>query len=170
MVNLSLKCINAVILLDASGNRVLANYYGSEYTSVKEQKAFEKGLFEKTRLSQGNVSHRTQGRSSSTLFPKLGEIILYDNQVVLYRVSIDVYFYVVGSPEENELILLSMLNTFHDAVSSLLRSVAFSFFFISREQTLTVTFFFQRYQVEKRTLLDNLDLVALCLDETVDRG
>lgn len=124
MVNLSLKSINAVILLDASGNRVLANYYGPDYTSVKEQKAFEKGLFEKTRLSQGNVSHRAPDRSSSAFFRKLGEVILYDNQVVLYRVSIDVYFYVVGSPEENELFLLSLLNTFHDAVASLLRSVA----------------------------------------------
>ncbi|KAI8086551.1 Longin-like domain-containing protein [Halteromyces radiatus] len=128
MVNLSLHSINAVILLDASGNRVLAKYYGSEHTTLKEQKAFEKGLFDKTRLSQG-------------------EIILYDNQVVLYRSNIDIYFYVVGTAEENELILLSMFNTFYDAVSSLLR-----------------------YQVEKRTIVDNLDLVALCLDETVDRG
>lgn len=51
----------------------------------------------------------------------LGEIILYDNQVVLYRSNIDIYFYVVGSAEENELILLSMFNTFYDAVSNLLR-------------------------------------------------
>ncbi|ORZ21222.1 Longin-like domain-containing protein [Absidia repens] len=128
MVNLSLYSINAVILLDASGNRILAKYYGSEQTSLKEQKTFEKGLFEKTRLSQG-------------------EIILYENQVVLYRSNIDIYFYVVGSAEENELILSGMFNTFYDAVSSLLR-----------------------YQVEKRTIMDNLDLVALCLDETVDRG
>jgi hypothetical protein len=55
MVNLSLHCINAVILLDASGKRVLAKYYGSEQSSLKEQKAFEKGLFEKTRLSQGKT-------------------------------------------------------------------------------------------------------------------
>ncbi|KAI8331679.1 Longin-like domain-containing protein [Chlamydoabsidia padenii] len=126
MVNLTLQCINAVILLDASGNRVLAKYYGQ--TTLKEQKSFEKGLFDKTRLSQG-------------------EIILYDNQVVLYRSNIDIYFYVVGSLEENELILQSMFNTFYDAVSTLLRC-----------------------QVEKRTIMDNLDLVALCLDETVDRG
>lgn len=51
----------------------------------------------------------------------LGEVILYDNQVVLYRSNIDIFFYVVGSMEENELILLSMLNAFYDAVSTLLR-------------------------------------------------
>ncbi|KAF1798315.1 Longin-like domain-containing protein [Mucor lusitanicus] len=128
MVNLSLYSIKAVILLDAEGNRVLAKYYGGETTTLKQQKQFEKGLFDKTKRAQG-------------------EVILYDNQVVLYRSNIDIFFYVVGSMEENELILLSMLNAFYDAVSTLLR-----------------------YQVEKRSIMDNLDLVILCLDETVDGG
>ncbi|KAI8366102.1 clathrin adaptor complex small chain-domain-containing protein [Radiomyces spectabilis] len=128
MVNLSLYSIKAVILLDSEGNRVLAKYYGSEHASLKEQKAFEKGLFDKTKRAQG-------------------EVILYDNQVVLYRSNIDIFFYVIGSMEENELILLSMFNAFYDAVSTLLR-----------------------YQVEKRSVMDNLDLVVLCLDETVDGG
>ncbi|KAI9028248.1 Longin-like domain-containing protein [Phycomyces nitens] len=128
MVNLSLDSIKAVILLDAEGNRVLAKYYGAERLSLKEQKAFEKGLFDKTKRAQG-------------------EVILYDNKVVLYRSNIDIFFYVVGSLEENELILLSMLNAFYDAVSTLLR-----------------------FQVEKRSIMDNLDLVVLCLDETVDGG
>ncbi|KAI9315005.1 clathrin adaptor complex small chain-domain-containing protein [Dichotomocladium elegans] len=128
MVNLSLYSVKAVLLLDAEGNRVLTKYYGSEYSNLKEQKAFEKGLFDKTKRAQG-------------------EVILYDNQVVLYRSNIDIFFYVVGSIEENELILLSMLNAFYDAVSTLLR-----------------------FQVEKRSILDNLDLVVLCLDETVDGG
>ncbi|CEP16445.1 hypothetical protein [Parasitella parasitica] len=128
MVNLSLYSIKAVILLDAEGNRVLAKYYGGENTSLKQQKQFEKGLFDKTKRAQG-------------------EVILYDNQVILYRSNIDIFFYVVGSMEENELILLSMLNAFYDAVSTLLR-----------------------YQVEKRSIMDNLDLVILCLDETVDGG
>ncbi|CAO3630519.1 unnamed protein product [Mucor fragilis] len=128
MVNLSLYSIKAVILLDAEGNRVLAKYYGGENSTLKQQKQFEKGLFDKTKRAQG-------------------EVILYDNQVVLYRSNIDIFFYVVGSMEENELILLSMLNAFYDAVSTLLR-----------------------YQVEKRSVMDNLDLVILCLDETVDGG
>ncbi|CAO3651603.1 unnamed protein product [Mucor hiemalis] len=128
MVNLSLYSIKAVILLDAEGNCVLAKYYGTENTTLKQQKQFEKGLFDKTKRAQG-------------------EVILYDNQVVLYRSNIDIFFYVVGSMEENELILLSMLNAFYDAVSTLLR-----------------------YQVEKRSIMDNLNLVILCLDETVDGG
>ncbi|KAI8978910.1 Longin-like domain-containing protein [Pilobolus umbonatus] len=128
MVNLSLYSIKAVILLDSEGNRVLAKYYGNESTVLKQQKQFEKGLFEKTKRAQG-------------------EIILYDNHIVLYRSNIDIFFYVVGSMEENELHLLSMLNAFYDAISTLLR-----------------------YQVEKRSVMDNLDLIILCLDETVDGG
>ena len=61
--------------------------------------------------------------SSDVLSFLLGEVILYDNQIVLYRSNIDIFFYVVGSMEENELILLSMLNAFYDAVSTLLRYV-----------------------------------------------
>ena len=54
MVNLSLYSIKAVVLLDAEGNRVLAKYYGSDYSNLKEQKAFEKGLFDKTKRAQGS--------------------------------------------------------------------------------------------------------------------
>lgn len=53
MVNLSLRSIQAVILLDGEGNRVLAKYYGQDKTNVKQQKQFEKGLFEKTKRAQG---------------------------------------------------------------------------------------------------------------------
>lgn len=51
----------------------------------------------------------------------IGEIILFDNQVVLYRFHEDVFFYIVGMPEENEAMLLVILNAFSDAVSMLLR-------------------------------------------------
>jgi hypothetical protein len=55
MVNLSLYSIKAVILLDAEGNRVLAKYYGGENTTLKQQKQFEKGLFDKTKRAQGKL-------------------------------------------------------------------------------------------------------------------
>jgi len=130
MVNLTLYTTIAAILLDGEGNRILAKHYGAKnvYPTVKEQKVFEKGLFDKTRRANG-------------------EIILYDNHVVLYRNSIDVFFYVVGTTEENELLLNSILNAFYEAVSSLLR-----------------------HQIEKQSIVDNLDLVVLALDETIDDG
>lgn len=89
---------------------------------------------------------------------------MYDNQVVLYRSNIDIFFYVVGSMEENELILLSMLSAFYDAVSTLLRYKE------RRKKVADGSYTYFRYQVEKRSVMDNLDLVILCLDETVDEG
>ncbi|KAL1921459.1 uncharacterized protein VTP21DRAFT_11175 [Calcarisporiella thermophila] len=127
-MNLSLYTIKAVLILDSDGNRVLAKYYGKDYASLKDQKAFERSLFDKTK------------RSSA-------EIILFDNHIVLYRNNIDVFFYVIGSFDENELIIASALNTFYEAVSLLLN-----------------------HQLDKRSILDNLDLVLLALDETVDDG
>ena len=65
----------------------------------------------------------------------------------MYKHSPDLIFYIIGNAEENELMLSLALNSFHDALSDLLRN-----------------------QVEKRAVLENYDLVMLCLDETIDDG
>ena len=76
-----------------------------------------------------------------------GDIILYDSHLAVYKHSLDLIFYIIGDPSENELMLHSALVAFSDAVHMLLRN-----------------------QVEKRGVLENLDLVLLCLDETIDDG
>jgi hypothetical protein len=65
----------------------------------------------------------------------------------VYKFVSDLHFYVTGSVDENEIILATVLNGFYDSVSLLLRGV-----------------------LEKRTVLENLDLVLLTLDEIVDGG
>lgn len=75
------------------------------------------------------------------------DILLFQGHLVVFKSSIDVTFYVVGPEDENELMLQTTLSAYYDAVSLLLR-----------------------HQVEKRAILENLDLVTLCLDETVDDG
>jgi hypothetical protein len=61
-MNLSLYSVNAFIILDTEGNRVIAKYYRSkshplgeskEFLTLKEQKAFEKGLWQKTKKAGG---------------------------------------------------------------------------------------------------------------------
>jgi coatomer subunit zeta len=65
-MNLSLYAVNAFIVLDTDGHRVLAKYYSPKgrtqlgepdpnkgLTNLKEQRAFEKGLFAKTKKSGG---------------------------------------------------------------------------------------------------------------------
>jgi len=137
MPNLSLYSISAFVILDSDGGRVLAKYYrpknqpqldNKALSSLKDQRGFEKGLWEKTKKAGG-------------------DIIIYDNHLAVYKHSLDVIVYVIGPTSENELMLHSALIAFSDALSMLLRN-----------------------QVEKRALLENLDLVLLCLDETIDDG
>ncbi|KAF8645745.1 hypothetical protein AX16_007612 [Volvariella volvacea WC 439] len=136
-MNLSLYSINAFIILDTEGHRVLAKYYkpkshpngeSKAFATIKEQKAFEKGLWQKTKKPGG-------------------DIILYDGHLAVYRHSLDLILYFIAGPTENELMLSSALNSLTDAFIMLLRN-----------------------QLEKRAVLENLDLVLLCLDETIDDG
>ncbi|KAI0369057.1 coatomer protein [Pilatotrama ljubarskyi] len=136
-MNLSLYTVSAFLIIDTDGHRVLAKYYhpkghpngeSKKLSTLKEQRAFEKGLFQKTKKAGG-------------------DIILYDSHLAVYKHSLDLIFYIIGDPVENELMLHSALVAFTDAVHMLLRN-----------------------QVEKRGVLENLDLVLLCLDETIDDG
>jgi coatomer subunit zeta len=162
--------VTAVLLIDSDGNRLVAKYYQPAhqdpknptlfkhpFQSLKEQRQFENTIWDKTRRANGqsclsaacsrvlafSVAHPLYLDLPTTL----GDILLYNNQLVLYKASIDLTFYVVGPEGENELMLLAVLNAFYDAVSLLLR-----------------------HQVEKRAILENLDLVVLALDETIDNG
>ena len=71
------------------------------YPAVKDQKSFEKGLLEKT------------NKQSS-------DIILYDNRVVVFKFEGDVMLYIVGSAEENEVMLYNVVVTLRDSLSILL--------------------------------------------------
>ncbi len=46
---------------------------------------------------------------------------LFDNVVVLYKFMGDLLFYVTASQEENELVMYSVLEGFHESVNLLLR-------------------------------------------------
>ena len=78
---------------------------------------------------------------------RVGDIILYDGRLAVYKHSLDLIFYLIANQDENELMISTALSAFSDAVHMLLRN-----------------------QVEKRAVLENLDLVLLCLDETIDDG
>uniref|UniRef100_A0A0D9WHC8 Coatomer subunit zeta n=1 Tax=Leersia perrieri TaxID=77586 RepID=A0A0D9WHC8_9ORYZ len=75
------------------------------------------------------------------------EIVMFDGHIVVYKFIQDLHFFVTGGEEENELILASVLQGFTDAIDIILRN-----------------------NVDKRTALENLDLILLCLDEIVDGG
>ncbi|KAH7547146.1 coatomer subunit zeta-2 isoform X1 [Ziziphus jujuba] len=75
------------------------------------------------------------------------EIAMFDSNIVIYKFVQDLHFFVTGGDEENELILATVLQGLFDAISLILRNT-----------------------VDKREVLENLDLILLCLDEIVDGG
>lgn len=76
-----------------------------------------------------------------------GDLFLYDNQLVLFKASYDVYLFVIAPERENELMIHSFLQSLYDSLNVLLQS-----------------------QVDKRTILDNLDQVTIAIDESIDDG
>lgn len=118
--NMSLFSVNAILLLSADDNsRILTKYYSpphppanagnnfpgaNPYPTLKDQKAFEKGLLEKTAKSTNDV-------------------ILYDNRIVVYKTESDVMLYVVGPADENEIMLYSVVLALRDSLNILLKCV-----------------------------------------------
>ena len=102
-VNVCMLLLSAIAILDNDGNRILAKYYDtSKFPTLKEQTKFEKFLFRKT-VKASN------------------EIIMLDGLTILYRSSVDIFCYVMGSSYENELILLSALECLFTTLNNLLR-------------------------------------------------
>ena len=120
---MSLFSVNAILILSTDDRtRLLTKYYSAPhpptnvapgasypgsnpYPSVKEQKSFEKGLLEKTNKTTSDV-------------------ILYDNRVVVFKMEGDVMLYVVGGPDENEVLLFSVVLALRDSLAILLKYVS----------------------------------------------
>ncbi|XP_043695843.1 coatomer subunit zeta-2-like [Telopea speciosissima] len=124
--------IKNILLLDSEGKHVAVKYYSDDWPTNSAKLAFEKSVFTKT--------SKTNARTEA-------EITMIDNYIIVYKCTEDLYFYVTGGDDENELILASVLQGFFDAVALLLRD-----------------------NVSKIAALESLDLIFCCIDEIVDRG
>ncbi|XP_069732894.1 coatomer subunit zeta-2 isoform X2 [Phaenicophaeus curvirostris] len=123
----SLYTVKALLILDSHGQRLLAKYYDSTFPTAKAQAAFERSIFKQSQ--------------------RAGEIACLEGLTIVYRSSVDLFFYVVGGCQENELMLSAVLTCLLDALGHLLRK-----------------------EVEKRWLLENMEGTFLVVDEIVDRG
>ncbi|CAG7836138.1 unnamed protein product [Allacma fusca] len=125
----TLYILKGMVIMDNDGNRILAKYFDTvNFPTIKEQKAFEKNLFTKT--------HRANS-----------EVIMLDGLTCVYKSNVDLFFYVMGSCNDNELLLMAVLHCLYDSVSQILRK-----------------------NVEKKALLENMDVVMLAMDEISDGG
>ncbi|KAI3387819.1 hypothetical protein SNEBB_009705 [Seison nebaliae] len=80
-------------------------------------------------------------------FRSNAEILLFDELSIVLQTSVDLHFYVVGSTSVNEGMLKTVLSCFVDSLGILLHD-----------------------STEKKTLMTNLDVVLLALDEVCDNG
>ena len=78
---------------------------------------------------------------------RVAEVVLFNGYTCVYRNAADVFFYVVGAPHENELILMSVLDVLYDTC-----------------------FMFFKDQVDALTILEHLSSMLLLLDEMIDAG
>lgn len=75
------------------------------------------------------------------------EILTFNEVTVLYKLVGDLVIYVTGSSDENEVLLFTVLSALSESLNILLRGA-----------------------VEKKSVLENLDLVLIAIDEIVDEG
>ncbi|KAJ9515599.1 hypothetical protein QJQ45_021704 [Haematococcus lacustris] len=153
--------IKNLVLLDSEGKRIAVKYYSGEWPNISAQANFEKLLWSKT--------SRTNARQEA-------EIIMFDTFIVVYKYVGDLMFYATGSQDENELILYTVLQAFYESVSILLRQGfciskgVLAVGWLGHNTFATILLLLCRQQVEKKTVLENLDLVLLCMDEIIDGG
>ncbi|XP_061605452.1 coatomer subunit zeta-1-like isoform X6 [Phyllopteryx taeniolatus] len=125
----SLYTVKAVFILDNDGNRLLSKYYDPElYSSMKDQRNFEKNIFNKT--------HKADN-----------EIAFVEGMTIVYKSSIDLFLYVVGSCQENE-------------------PRPEHFCMCERNPTSSS----DRKNVERRCFLENMEGAFLIVDEIIDGG
>ncbi|PSC76108.1 Coatomer subunit zeta-2 [Micractinium conductrix] len=97
--------------------------------------------------AQANYEKNVFAKTARTNARGEAEITMFDDVVVVYKFLGDLMFYVTGDQDENEVVLYSVLQGFYESINLLLRNA-----------------------VEKKTVLENLDLVLLAMDEIVDGG
>lgn len=87
--------------------------------------------------------HRVMSHLSNVIV----DILLSEKYAAVVKMQTDLYFYVVGTQDDNELMLSEVLETIVDALDALFSG-----------------------QLEKRTLLENFDLLVLVVDEILEDG
>lgn len=123
--------VKGVVICDHNCNTVAAKFYSPDLEDKGARAALIRAL----------VPRMSATARSET------DILMYENNIVLFRGGPDTLFFVVGAATENEILISAVLDGFVDCLAALLRG-----------------------QIDRRTLLDNLALVLLTIDEIIDGG
>ncbi|KAG0641210.1 Longin-like domain-containing protein [Tuber brumale] len=144
--NLSLFSVNAILILSPDGTRVLAKYYHPPHSPTTTTTAANNAAASNPYPTLKEQKPFEKGLVEKTAKSN-SDIILYDNRIVVFKAESDVMLYLVGGVEENEMLLWHTLLALRDSLNILLKNAT-----------------------DKRTLLENYDIVSLAIDEIVDDG
>jgi len=123
--------VNGILILENAGGRIATKYFDSDLATKEAQLTFEEQLTEK-------VAAMPQGGPDALLFR---------DYVVMYKCYQDFRVFVVGTLDENELLLTTVLTTLCDTIRSLLKK-----------------------ELTSQLLTEHFDVVLLAMDDIVDDG
>jgi hypothetical protein len=93
---------------------------------------------------------------------------------VLYKSESDIMMYVVGSVDENEIMLYNVILALRDSLHLIFKYgppfPSTSLGMLDVEARMGLIYVMSRQSVDKRTIIENYDLVSLAIDEIVDDG
>ncbi|CRG98948.1 coatomer subunit zeta, putative [Plasmodium relictum] len=162
MKNVSIKQLEAIVILDTDGKRIAVKYYNDKlllkgedklnnlnnskesinfncediynnFRTVEDQKLFENDITEKVK--------RLYFDSNEV------EILILSKYIILCLSINDVNIYIIGDENDNEIILHEIIQTVHQSLNNITNN-----------------------QIGKRQLIDKLDSIYLILDEIADSG
>lgn len=127
--------IKGVLILDSEGVRIYAKYYNpvDQFASFAGQDIFEKQL--KNKLSKFVLKN------------KENDIVMLDSMTVVFKVINNIGIYVLGSGDENEIMLASFLDSLVEALELVYRS-----------------------EIDRARIIEEMDLMMLTIDEMIEEG
>ncbi|KAI4840056.1 coatomer subunit zeta [Plasmodium brasilianum] len=163
MKSVSIKQLEAILILDTDGNRIAVKYYNDKLTPKGDDKLNNTGC-SKESLNypyDGTLYNNLKTSEQQKLFEsditdkakKLGcnsnetEILVINKYIILYLSINDVSIYIVGDENDNEIILNEIIQTVEQSLNNITNN-----------------------QIGKKQLIDKLDSVYLILDEIADSG
>ncbi|GAW79773.1 coatomer subunit zeta [Plasmodium gonderi] len=162
MKTVSIKQLDAIIILDSDGKRIAVKYYNDKFPFKGENKMIHKSSSKESmnyhledtynnlrtvtdqKLFENDITDKAKklgGNSSET------EILVLNKYIILYLLINDVNIYIVGDETDNEIILHEIMQTVQQCLNSVTNN-----------------------QIGKKQLLEKLDSVYLILDEIADSG
>ena len=148
MSSLSLYSVQSILILDSQGNRIYAKYYQPPQNVLGQNKH---NAFQSFGENELLISLKKQEEFEKRLIKKThkqdSEIMLFENKLVFYKEYIDLTIYLIGDPNENEIILQTSFNALKNSLELILNN-----------------------GIDKKNVQENYDMVLLTIDEIVDNG